>query len=88
MPLTVTTFYFLTLSSISIYIGLNILNFESNNLHDYTMISTLVPLLIFSAVVYFITSRVRHSNIDLHNKLSTTLLAMDETIKIQSEKLA
>lgn len=87
MPVTAITFYMLSLSSISIYIGLNILNFNSGNLHDYTMISTLVPLLVFSAVVYFITSRIRHAKINLHNMLSATLMEMDETIKIQSEKL-
>lgn len=88
MPITAITFYVLSLSSIAMYIGLNIVNFKPYHSHDYTMVSTLIPLLVFPAIVYFITSRVRRTKINLHNTLSTTLLKMDETIQIQSKKLA
>lgn len=73
MPITSITFIFLSLISISIYIYLNVSYLKGSTLHDYAMISTLIPLLIFSAVVYFISSRVRREKINLHNTLLKNL---------------
>lgn len=88
MPLTAVTFYTLSLVSVAIYVESNILKFGHASLHDHATISTLIPLLVFSPIVYLIMSKIRRAKINLQNELSKTLMEREEIIREQSKKLA
>ncbi len=88
MPITAITFYSILFSSTILYFGINLSRADSINLADKTIISTIVPLIIFSIIVYIINSNFRKSKLDLQEKLRLTIEQRDMVIKQQSIKLA
>jgi signal transduction histidine kinase len=88
MPLTAFTFCGVSICSLLIYIGLNTLMFGSGILHDNVVITAMLPLLIFSPIIYVITSRIRAAKLALQNTLANTLVKQDEVIATQSSALA
>lgn len=88
MPLTAFTFCGLSITSLLIYICLNVLIFGSNILHDHVVITAMLPLLIFSPIIYVITSRIRHAKLALQNTLTNTLIERGQVIATQSRYLA
>jgi len=88
MPITAFTFYAIISFSTILYFGINLHRVHSINLADQTTISTIVPLIIFSVVVYIINSNFRKSKLDLQEKLRLTIEQRDIVIQKQSIKLA
>jgi signal transduction histidine kinase len=88
MPITAITFYMTTFFSIAIYVGVNLYEFGLSNLPDRVTSSTLIPLLVFSIVVYIINSKIRKEKLELQNTLFLTIKKRDEVIRKQSKELA
>lgn len=88
MPLTVITFYGLSIISLIIYIALNVFEFGTAPLHNQIAITAMLPLLIFSPIVYIITSHIRSAKLAYQNRLADILRSRDEVIITQSRKLA
>lgn len=88
MPITAVTFYSILGFSIVLYFGTNLCAVNSINHVDKAIISTIVPLIIFSIIVYIINSNFRKSKLDLQEKLRLTIEQRDSVIQRQSIKLA
>lgn len=88
MPVTAFTFYLTTFVSISMYIFFNLYQFGIYNLPDREISSTLLPLFVFSIVVYIINSKIRSTKLNFQNQLYFTIKQRDEVIKEQSKELA
>lgn len=88
MPITSITFYAIISFSTIIYFGINFHRVNSISLADKTTISTIIPLIVFSIIVYIINSKFRKAKQDLQERLRLTLENRDSVIQQQSIKLA
>ncbi len=88
MPITARTFYMTTFISLAIYIGENIYKFGLSNLPNKATSSTLIPLIVFSIVVYIINSKIRTSKYEFQNELYITIQQRDAVIREQSAELS
>lgn len=87
MPITTLTFFATTFFSLAIYIGLNICKFGFVSLPDNPTSSTLVPLIVFSIIVYLINSKIRQEKLALQNELFLTIKQRDIVIQKQTKEL-
>jgi signal transduction histidine kinase len=88
MPITAITFYAILFFSTILYFGFNLYKVHAIDFADRSTISTSVPLIIFSIIVYMINSNFRRAKLALQEKLRLTIEQRDVVIQQQSIKLA
>ncbi len=88
LPLTPFSFYGLSITSLLLYVSLNLFKFGYAQLHDHVTLTKMLPLLIYSPIIYTIISKIRSAKLTYQNQLAETLISRDEVIKEQSKKLA
>ncbi len=87
MPITAISFYSILLLSPLAYFGLNYLNPEAVPSVPGSVISNLVPLFVFSGIVFFITSRIRKDKFEFRRQLEEELSQRQAVIVAQSEAI-
>jgi signal transduction histidine kinase len=88
MPITAASFFTIISSSVAYYVLVNVIFGGPHASPPPMIVSNVTPLLVFAALVFVITSRIRTQKLRLQGELIDTLSEQQHIIETQSKELA